>query len=96
MHTELDNELTKSLFRQFNPQGTMKAVNLRSWIATRYTDKLAGHMVNHLKATFNEFVPAVAMDDYLGKIRRWLNKHEDELRSFAFNVFDIEGKGRIT
>jgi Ca2+-binding EF-hand superfamily protein len=74
----------------------MKAVNLRSWIATRYTDKLAGHMVNHLKANFAEFVPPVAPNEYIVMVNKWLKKNEDELRSFAFNVFDIEGKGRIT
>jgi Ca2+-binding EF-hand superfamily protein len=96
IHTELDSEVVRNLFKQHNPQGAMKAVNLRAWIATRYTDKLAGHMVNHLKATFHDFVPPMGADDYIGKIRKWLNKNEDELRSFAFNVFDIESKGRIT
>ena len=63
IHWEFDPEVVRNLFKQQIPSGgSMKAANLKSWIASRYTDKLAGLIVNQLKGVFADFSPALSAD----------------------------------
>jgi Ca2+-binding EF-hand superfamily protein len=96
MTIDLDMNVLKGVFKTNVPAGSLKAGNCKTWLGTRYTDRLAGHIVKQMGDHFGDFMPALYEGSFAEKIKKFAGSDQAVLRNFAFKVFDIENNNKIT
>ena len=90
---------SQALIQYFNGIGTDKRVTkqkLKEFLAARYKDGLAQKIIQVVSYAFHNFTANVDFTAYCDALESLFNQDENQLKKFAFKIFDINGDKKLS
>ena len=71
--------------------GRLNKASLNQLLAKRYKNDLAKSITNLMGEFFNYTQPAISLGEFAGGVEMLFSRSEEELRRFAFKIYDANG-----